>query len=624
MDVLLDIAEPGAAPKPHAPRPEEQRRVVGIDLGTTFSLVAAMDLQGVPTCIPDAAGVASLPSIVHVGNDGRFLVGSEARKMAVDFPEDTIISVKRFMGRGLADVPGGGYQLAAGDGGMVKFFAGGLWLSPVEISAKILDALKKRAESALGGTLYGAVVTVPAYFDDAQRQATKDACRLAGLEVLRLVNEPTAAALAYGLDQGREGVYAIYDLGGGTFDISILRLTQGVFQVLATGGNSALGGDDFDRRLGDLFLKEMGVTTPTPGLLQGVHQEARRVKEALTLATTTRVALSHAGGPPYSREISRAEFDALTLDLVRATGVPCRRALKDAGVTPDELQGVVLVGGSTRMPMVRTFVAELFKREPLVDLDPDQIVALGAAIQADLLAGRQRSDVLLLDVTPLSLGLETMGGLVEKVVPRNSPIPTARAQEFTTFKDGQGAMAIHVVQGERETVDQCRSLARFELRGIPPMVAGAARIRVTFQVDADGLLTVSAREQTTGIEQSIAVKPSYGLGDGEIERMLREALEHGEADLNQRHLREARVEAERVLNALLAALATDRHLLSETEFQGIETAMTALREAMGSDQQRTIQERIQDLDKATTFFAQRRMDHNIKSVMTGRQLTDFE
>ncbi|MBF0624460.1 MAG: Fe-S protein assembly chaperone HscA [Magnetococcales bacterium] len=623
MDLLLDIAEPGAAPLPHQLRPGEEWRVVGIDLGTTFSLVAAIDLEGRPACIPDEQGQVSLASVVHYRADGSILVGEQARALAVQSPRDTISSVKRFMGRAMEEVPAEPYRLEPGEGGMVRIRAGGRSLSPVEISAEILKELKKRAEQALGGALRGAVVTVPAYFDDAQRQATKDACRLAGLEVLRLVNEPTAAALAYGLDQGREGLYAIYDLGGGTFDISILRLTRGVFQVLATGGNSSLGGDDFDRALASLFLEEMGIAQPDPGLLQAAQQAAREAKEALTGAEETVVVLPRPEGAAYRRTLTRQEMEQRIDRLVRATGMPCRRALKDAGLTPADLEGVVLVGGSTRVPAVRRFVADLFQTEPLADLDPDRIVALGAAHQADLLAGNRRSDMLLVDVTPLSLGLETMGGLVEKVVPRNSPIPTARGQEFTTYKDGQTAMAIHVVQGERETVDQCRSLARFELRGIPPMVAGAARIRVAFQVDADGLLTVTAREMTTGVEQSVAVKPSYGLGDNEIAAMLRDALDHGAGDLQLRQLREARVEADRVRHAVLAALEQDRDLLDDQEMPAIETAMGRLQQVAGGEDHQSINDAIAALDKATVFFAQRRMDRNIRSVMTGRKVTDF-
>ncbi|MBF0399851.1 MAG: Fe-S protein assembly chaperone HscA [Magnetococcales bacterium] len=639
MDFLMDIAEPGQSLKPHelaaaAALPRQRQRVVGIDLGTTYSLVAAIDLAGQPVCITDEEGRAALPSVVHYGADGTLLVGREAQEQALSQPQRTVSSAKRLMGRGLAELAAeeGGeqtpLQLLDGEGGMVCIAIGQRTLSPVEVSAEILKALKARAEEALDGPLHGAVVTVPAYFDDAQRQATKDAARLAGLEVLRLVNEPTAAALAYGLDnfqtgEGREGLFAIYDLGGGTFDISILRLNQGVFQVLATGGNSHLGGDDFDQRLVAYLLRESAQTQPTPYLLQACREEARRIKEALSAAESVAVALPLPDGTLLQRTIDRATFEGWIADLVNSTGVACRRALKDAGVRVADLQGVVLVGGSTRVPLVRRFVAQLFEREPLSDLDPDQVVALGAAHQASLLAGNSSAELLLLDVTPLSLGIETMGELVEKIIPRNTPIPTARAQEFTTFKDGQTAMAIHVLQGERELVSQCRSLARFELRGIPPLVAGAARIRVTFRVDADGLLTVSAQEETTRIEQSVAVKPSYGLSDGQIEQMLREALTHGEEDMRLRLLNEAKVEAERVLSAVGAALKQDSDLLSEQELKQVKAITLRLWEATQGEDPERINQMMSQLDKETAFFAQRRMDRSIQSAMTGRNIADF-
>ncbi|MBF0627825.1 MAG: Fe-S protein assembly chaperone HscA [Magnetococcales bacterium] len=625
MDVLLEIMEPGQSLLPHQTGPGMRKRVVGIDLGTTFSLVAAIGVAGTPLCIPDEEGHCALPSVVHYGEDQTILVGRAARERALTHPEATIASVKRYMGRGLADlstqlstIPHG---LEAGEGGMVRIVAGSARVSPVEVSAEILKALKQRAEEALGGALHGVVITVPAYFDDAQRQATKDAARVAGLEVLRLLNEPTAAALAYGLDKGSEGLYAIYDLGGGTFDISLLKLEKEVFQVMATSGDSALGGDDLDQWLVRRIMQETGMEHPDPGWIQACRKVARTVKEQLS--DQEQVEFSLPGAIGQTSRITRTEFETGIRELIRRTIPICRRVLKDAGVASEALQGVVLVGGSTRVPLVRRMVAEFFGREPLVDLDPDQVVALGAAHQAETLAGNAPAEMLLLDVTPLSLGIETMGDLVEKIIPRNAPIPTARAQDFTTFQDGQTAMAIHVVQGERELASQCRSLARFELRGIPPMTAGAARIRVTYQVDADGLLTVSAQEETTGVAQSIAVKPSYGLTDDEIADMLQEAMRHGEADLLARLFNEAKVEADRVLAAAGAALREDGDLLNENELQRVKGAMQTLWEATQGESADLIQERIQKMDQETRFFAQRRMDRSLQQAMTGRKVDDF-
>ena len=616
---LLQIAEPGQSPQPH-----QRRLAVGIDLGTTNSLVAAMR-SGLATPLPDAQGRVILPSAVRYLADG-VEVGHAAVAAAASDPLNSIISVKRLMGRGLADVKQLGaqlpYRFVAGDSQMPFIDTVQGAKSPVEVSADILRVLRERAEASLGGQLVGAVITVPAYFDDAQRQATKDAARLAGLNVLRLLNEPTAAAVAYGLDKGAEGVVAIYDLGGGTFDISILRLTRGVFEVLATGGDSALGGDDFDHAIAGWIIEQAGLSADLdPGAQRHLLQVACAAKEALTDADSVTLAYGD-----WSGTLDRAQFAALIEPLLARSLKACRRAVRDAGIELDEVEAVVMVGGSTRVPRVREAVGELFGRTPLTDLDPDQVVALGAAIQADALAGNQQGEeLLLLDVIPLSLGLETMGGLMEKVIARNTTIPVARGQEFTTYKDGQTAMMIHVLQGERELVSDCRSLARFELRGIPPMVAGAAKIRVTYQVDADGLLSVSARELGSGVEASIQVKPSYGLSDSEIARMLQDSFAHAGDDKAARALREQQVEAERLLEVVQAALAADgERLLDAEERAVIDHEMQQLRELAAGSDVGAIERQARRLSQVTDAFAARRMDAGIKAALTGRQLNEIE
>ncbi|HCR1675798.1 TPA: Fe-S protein assembly chaperone HscA [Pseudomonas aeruginosa] len=616
---LLQIAEPGQSPKPH-----ERRLAVGIDLGTTNSLVAAVR-SGVAEPLPDAQGRLILPSAVRYHAE-RAEVGESARAAAAEDPFNTVISVKRLMGRGLEDVKQLGeqlpYRFRQGESHMPFIETVQGLKSPVEVSADILRELRQRAETTLGGELVGAVITVPAYFDDAQRQATKDAARLAGLNVLRLLNEPTAAAVAYGLDKGAEGLVAIYDLGGGTFDISILRLTRGVFEVLATGGDTALGGDDFDHAIAGWVIEQAGLSADLdPGSQRQLLQIACAAKERLTDEASVRVAYGD-----WSGELSRATLDELIEPFVARSLKSCRRAVRDSGVDLEEIRSVVMVGGSTRVPRVRTAVGELFGCEPLTDIDPDQVVAIGAAIQADALAGNKRGEeLLLLDVIPLSLGLETMGGLMEKVIPRNTTIPVARAQEFTTYKDGQTAMMIHVLQGERELVKDCRSLARFELRGIPPMVAGAAKIRVTFQVDADGLLGVSARELSSGVEASIQVKPSYGLTDGEIARMLKDSFDYAGDDKAARALREQQVEAQRLLEAVQSALDVDgERLLDEEERLAIATQMDTLRELAGGSDTAAIENQIKRLSQVTDAFAARRMDATVKAALSGRRLNEIE
>ncbi|MBG5276843.1 Fe-S protein assembly chaperone HscA [Pseudomonas aeruginosa] len=616
---LLQIAEPGQSPKPH-----ERRLAVGIDLGTTNSLVAAVR-SGVAEPLPDAQGRLILPSAVRYHAE-RAEVGESARAAAAEDPFNTVISVKRLMGRGLEDVKQLGeqlpYRFRRGESHMPFIETVQGLKSPVEVSADILRELRQRAETTLGGELVGAVITVPAYFDDAQRQATKDAARLAGLNVLRLLNEPTAAAVAYGLDKGAEGLVAIYDLGGGTFDISILRLTRGVFEVLATGGDTALGGDDFDHAIAGWVIEQAGLSADLdPGSQRQLLQIACAAKERLTDEASVRVAYGD-----WSGELSRATLDELIEPFVARSLKSCRRAVRDSGVDLEEIRSVVMVGGSTRVPRVRTAVGELFGCEPLTDIDPDQVVAIGAAIQADALAGNKRGEeLLLLDVIPLSLGLETMGGLMEKVIPRNTTIPVARAQEFTTYKDGQTAMMIHVLQGERELVKDCRSLARFELRGIPPMVAGAAKIRVTFQVDADGLLGVSARELSSGVEASIQVKPSYGLTDGEIARMLKDSFDYAGDDKAARALREQQVEAQRLLEAVQSALDVDgERLLDEEERLAIAAQMDTLRELAGGSDTAAIENQIKRLSQVTDAFAARRMDATVKAALSGRRLNEIE
>lgn len=621
---LFQISEPGLSAAPH-----EHRLVVGIDLGTTNSLVASV-ISGSAEVIRDHDGAVLLPSVVRYLEDGSVAVGADALAHADADPRNTIGSAKRLIGRTLADlgnVDHLSYELVD-DPMMVRIRTRAGEKSPVEVSAEVLKSLAARAEERLGGPLTGAVITVPAYFDDAQRQATKDAARLANLSVLRLLNEPTSAALAYGLDNAAEGVYLVYDLGGGTFDVSLLKLTRGVFEVLATGGDSALGGDDFDSALFNVVLRTAGIA---PKSLSA--EEARRLltvskaaKEALTDAEQTVVRWSLDDGRAFELELSRDVFEAVTRPLLEKTLAAVRATLDDARVAPADVKGVVLVGGATRMPSVHRAVEETFGLKPLAGIDPDQVVAIGAAMQANKLAGNTTGDDdwLLLDVTPLSLGLETMGGLVEKVIPRNSAIPIARAQDFTTFKDGQTAMAIHVVQGERELVDDCRSLGRFELRGIPPMVAGAARIRVTFQVDADGLLSVSARELQTGTEASIRVKPSYGLSDEDIVKMLREGTGNAEEDMHARELREQQVEARRILESTASALAADGDLLDAEERTAVDDLAKALGALVESDDVDAIKKAIEALAKGTESFAARRMDRTIRQALAGVNVDDIE
>ncbi len=620
---LFQISEPGQTPAPH-----ERRHAVGIDLGTTNSLVACVR-SGVAETLPDDQGRHLLPSVVRYLAEGEPIVGHDAIAVAHEDPLNTIASVKRLMGRGIEDVRKLGqslpYEFSRGDSAMpcIRTAAGDK--SPVAVSAEILKILKHRATETLGTEIADAVITVPAYFDDAQRQATKDAARLAGLNVLRLLNEPTAAAIAYGLDKNPQGVYAVYDLGGGTFDISLLRLNRGVFEVMATAGDSALGGDDMDHAIAEWIMREAGIQDDADHRqMRRLLRDARAAKEALTQTGRTSLHIERGHQGAWEGVLTRDQLNGLIDPLIERTLPPCKRVLRDAGIRANDIDGVVLVGGATRIPRVRKKVSQFFGREPLADIDPDRVVAIGAALQADILVGNKRDEeMLLLDVIPLSLGIEIMGGMVEKIIPRNTTIPIAKGQDFTTFKDGQTALLIHVVQGERELVSDCRSLARFELRGIPPMAAGAARIRVSFQIDADGLLSVSAKELTKGVESSVVVKPSYGLTDNEIERMLRESIAHAREDEVARSLREQQVDADRLIEAVQAALAADGALLDTAERAEIDRALENLKVARGGNEAARIKQAVKALDAATQAFAGRRMDANIRKALAGHKIDEF-